>query len=452
MTTTPAGWFNDPSESDRQRSWDGTAWTNDEPDGTPPAGPVTPQQPEAELFAAFGEETERADKGRRLVVAGLITSAASLLLCPFLGSLAGGGLTFAGRQTTPAGRRSSLKGLSFASYALSLIGILGWVTAFAVTTATTPPEQRVATELAATTTQVARPEPTATAAPAPATTLPVPTEPGHLLAALRMGPENDAGEYDRDAFAYPNGVTDGRGCNTRARVLQRDSTVPAQVGEPGCKVIAGRWVDGYTGSVYEDPGDVSIDHLVPLKEAYRSGASSWSTTTLVAFGNDVERVEALRVIGGSGNASKGDRDPAKWKPPLQSAWPDYARAWLAVKVAYGLTADQAEADALRDMLVPPPPPTAPPAPAPALAPPPAVTAPPPTSRPVTTRQPATTRAASAPTPTCHPSYTGGCLPPNASDVDCIGGSGNGPVYTGRVQVVGPDVYDLDPDGDGVGCE
>jgi len=53
---------------------------------------------------------------------------------------------------------------------------------------------------------------------------------------------------------------------------------------------------------------------------------------------------------------------------------------------------------------------------------------------------------------CHPSYRGACLDPNASDYDCAGGSGNGPLYTVPVQVVGPDVFDLDWDGDGYGCE
>jgi hypothetical protein len=51
---------------------------------------------------------------------------------------------------------------------------------------------------------------------------------------------------------------------------------------------------------------------------------------------------------------------------------------------------------------------------------------------------------------CHPSYDP-CVP-FASDVDCAGGSGNGPAYTGQVQVVGPDEYDLDSDDDGTGCE
>jgi hypothetical protein len=55
-------------------------------------------------------------------------------------------------------------------------------------------------------------------------------------------------------------------------------------------------------------------------------------------------------------------------------------------------------------------------------------------------------------PACHPSYTGACLDPNAYDYDCLGGSGNGPLYTGPVTVVGTDTFGLDADGDGIGCE
>ena len=66
--------------------------------------------------------------------------------------------------------------------------------------------------------------------------------------------------------------------------------------------------------------------------------------------------------------------------------------------------------------------------------------------------PLPTVKASQPPSDCHPSYMGACLDPNASDYDCIGGSGNGPKYTGTVYVIGPDVFDLDRDGDGVGCE
>jgi len=65
--------------------------------------------------------------------------------------------------------------------------------------------------------------------------------------------------------------------------------------------------------------------------------------------------------------------------------------------------------------------------------------------------PATTYTAPAPsTSNCDPNYSG-CVP-IASDVDCAGGSGNGPAYTGMVRVIGVDIYGLDRDGDGVGCE
>lgn len=64
-----------------------------------------------------------------------------------------------------------------------------------------------------------------------------------------------------------------------------------------------------------------------------------------------------------------------------------------------------------------------------------------------------TRVEQKPAPSrCDPNYTGACVP-IASDVDCAGGSGNGPAYVdGPVRVVGDDIYDLDSDGDGYGCE
>ena len=53
---------------------------------------------------------------------------------------------------------------------------------------------------------------------------------------------------------------------------------------------------------------------------------------------------------------------------------------------------------------------------------------------------------------CDPNYTGACLKPDSPDYDCAGGSGDGPDYTGAVQSVGSDPYDLDRDGDGSACE
>src|SRR5262249_43636882 len=76
----------------------------------------------------------------------------------------------------------------------------------------------------------------------------------------------------------------------------------------------------------------------------------------------------------------------------------------------------------------------------------------------TTRKPVTqviaigTKEKVQPQPSCDPNYGGGCVP-IASDVDCAGGSGNGPAYVrGPVRVIGSDIYDLDRDGDGIACD
>ena len=62
------------------------------------------------------------------------------------------------------------------------------------------------------------------------------------------------------------------------------------------------------------------------------------------------------------------------------------------------------------------------------------------------------RTASTAASECDPNYSGACVPID-SDVDCAGGSGNGPSYVrGPVRVIGVDIYGLDGDGDGIGCE
>lgn len=76
-------------------------------------------------------------------------------------------------------------------------------------------------------------------------------------------------------------------------------------------------------------------------------------------------------------------------------------------------------------------------------------------RPTTEATPvSTTEAPTAAASGCHPSYEGACLPTDASDVDCSGGTGNGPAYVSEksFRVVGPDVYGLDHDSNGFACE
>jgi hypothetical protein len=70
-----------------------------------------------------------------------------------------------------------------------------------------------------------------------------------------------------------------------------------------------------------------------------------------------------------------------------------------------------------------------------------------------TKNPVTevTAVGTAQEPACDPNYSG-CVP-IAPDVDCLGGTGDGPAFVaGPVRVIGEDVYGLDNDNDGIGCE
>jgi micrococcal nuclease len=82
-----------------------------------------------------------------------------------------------------------------------------------------------------------------------------------------------------------------------------------------------------------------------------------------------------------------------------------------------------------------------------------------TTTPKATAEKSKTTTSTKTTPTKATTKAGGCdsnysgCVPVASDVDCEGGSGNGPAYVGGpVRVVGSDVYGLDADKDGLGCE
>lgn len=167
---------------------------------------------------------------------------------------------------------------------------------------------------------------------------------------LVVAPEAHDETYDRDLFGSGWIDADGDGCDTREEVLIAESVSPAQVDPYGCHVVTGDWVSLYDGEETTDPSDFDIDHVVALGEAWRSGASSWTPEQREAFANHLDDPAALIAVTASTNRSKGDRDPASWQPPNRDAWCEFATAWTTVKVEWGLTADQAEVDALRNML------------------------------------------------------------------------------------------------------
>ena len=89
--------------------------------------------------------------------------------------------------------------------------------------------------------------------------------------------------------------------------------------------------------------------MVPLAEAWASGAWAWPTPQRQTYANDLGGPE-LWAVTDNVNQSKGDKDPAEWKPPLTSFYCTYARAWIQATWFYHLTVDNAEKTALNTML------------------------------------------------------------------------------------------------------
>ncbi|MEW6470943.1 MAG: HNH endonuclease family protein [Actinomycetota bacterium] len=175
------------------------------------------------------------------------------------------------------------------------------------------------------------------------------SDPSAILAELRVAPEGPRTGYGRELFLHWIDA-DHDGCDTRDEVLIAESRTPVQMDRFGCKVLAGDWFSLYDAMTFDDPSDLDIDHVVSLAEAWDSGARRWGTRRREEYANDIDRPQTLRAVSATANRSKGDLDPHQWKPVREAAWCQYARDWIAVKVAWNLTADREEVDDLRLML------------------------------------------------------------------------------------------------------
>jgi Protein of unknown function (DUF1524) len=163
------------------------------------------------------------------------------------------------------------------------------------------------------------------------------------LNALTVQAEGSMTGYSRDLF--PHWIDQGDGCDTRQVVLKRD----ADYYSGDCPVTSGKWYSYYDGVTVYSPSEIDIDHIVPLAEAWRSGASSWTTEKRQNFANDLNGPQLIAVTA-SVNRSKGDQDPSTWQPPRSGARCAYAKWWIHTKYRWGLTLQSSEKSALQSML------------------------------------------------------------------------------------------------------
>ena len=144
---------------------------------------------------------------------------------------------------------------------------------------------------------------------------------------------------------------DGDCQDARQEVLIAESLVAVTYKtDRECRVEAGRWYGAFTGGYFEDPGDVDVDHMVPLKNAHNSGGWDWNPAMKEEYANNLGDDDHLIAVQDNANQSKGARGPDEWKPRDETYWCQYATDWAEIKERWSLTMTEPEAGAVVEML------------------------------------------------------------------------------------------------------
>lgn len=139
--------------------------------------------------------------------------------------------------------------------------------------------------------------------------------------------------------------------NTRAKILIRDSQVAVTFADKNpCRVVKGQWHDLYTGKDLVEATEVQIDHVVPLKNAYISGAWKWDKQKRCHYANFINYDSHLLPVSGNENMKKGDSTPAEYMPPDDKFACAYLQRWLNVKAVWDLSLEEDEVDQIRQLI------------------------------------------------------------------------------------------------------
>jgi len=172
-----------------------------------------------------------------------------------------------------------------------------------------------------------------------------------VLAKIPTKPWASHSGYSRSQFG--EGWGNIGNCDTRNYILVRDLKSVTYRTSPACTVATGVLHDPYTGSTINFVRGVGtslavqIDHVVPLSNAWSTGAQALSYSTRVALANDP--LELLAVDGPT-NEAKSDSDAANWLPPRTAYWCPYVARQVAVKAKYHLWMTAAEKSAISSIL------------------------------------------------------------------------------------------------------
>ncbi|MFE7359321.1 HNH endonuclease family protein [Streptomyces sp. NPDC057543] len=166
------------------------------------------------------------------------------------------------------------------------------------------------------------------------------------IAKIPAADENRTG-YKRDSFRHWIDE-DGDSCSTRNEVLIAEAVKAPEQGAR-CTLAGGEWLSYYDEVTVTDARKLDIDHMVPLAEAWDSGASAWDADRRMRYANDLGAERSLVAVTAKTNRSKADKDPSEWMPPAESAKCIYLADWTGTKLRWKLTADDKERTALETL-------------------------------------------------------------------------------------------------------
>lgn len=195
----------------------------------------------------------------------------------------------------------------------------------------------------------------ATPGPAVATPGSAGATPGSAVALLATIPVKGKAPktgYDRtEDFGTAWLDVDRNGCDTRNDILARDLTELQRSGV--CTVTAGTLISPYSGTTIAfvrgntTSTEVQIDHVVPLMNAWTTGAQQLTQEQRIRLANDPIN---LLAVDAASNQQKSAGDAATWLPADKAERCGYVARQVSVKAAYGLWMAPAERDAIGQVL------------------------------------------------------------------------------------------------------
>jgi hypothetical protein len=359
----PAGWFPNPDDPSELRWWDGTAWTEHT---APPTAVVPANAPRTKGRIPIGTWIG-IGLTALFALAAIPAGLGSVLI--YIALIAGGTAVYTlitkrrGWALLPTSR--PIAGAIAAGALVLLIAGSGMYSA-------AHPTQPA---LAAAAAQQTTATPTSTPSPTPSNTG-EPLDPDtvvsadgapsvaiannstttatalDVLATIQVKGKAAATGYARTTqFGAAWLDVDHNGCDTRNDILYRDLTGVVQQGP--CKILSGTLDDKYTGTSMDFVrGDktsalVQIDHIVPLQDAWVTGAQQLTQAQRISLANDPLN---LIAVDAKSNEQKSAGDAATWLPKNKAFRCEYVARQISVKATYGLWVTTAEHDAMASIL------------------------------------------------------------------------------------------------------